>query len=951
MMKIRRLTAVMAALVLGLYVATAAAAVAVTKSPNDPRGYAYLELNNGLKVLLVSDPKATKAAAAMDVHVGSFADPGNHLGLAHFLEHMLFLGSKKYPEAGAYDDFITSHGGGNNAFTTDEHTRFYFDIQPEYLAPALDRFAQFFIAPAFTPKYVDKERHAVDSEYHVHIKQDGWRVQEVEKALAAPDHPFSRFSIGSLDTLSNKPDDHLRADLIKFYDDHYSADRMTLVVLGHESLPALRKLVTDEFSAVPKRATKTLPGQGKVYTSKQEGQDIRIQSVGDYRLLSLRFPIPSQQDYYASKPADYLANLLGDQSPGGLYSTLKARDWINDISAGNERLSPSQDEFHITFTLTPAGLKHVDAITGLTLNYLDQLRAKGVKKWRFEEYKRIRDLDFRFQDKEDPADYVTDLAGNLQDYPPTEVLTADALVTHYDPARIKAVLAAMKSTDMRRLVIANDIKGDKVEPYFGAHYAEQTISQKEIKDWLAVADEKIALPPPNPFLPDDVKTVAVHGDAQYPVRLALTDTNGIWYLHDPEFVQPKTDFSFFVSSPLTEDTARDDALSDLYASLLADSLSEVTYAAQAAGLSYSISSQPRGISIGVGGFTAKQDKLLDLIVTHMADLKIDPVRFAAVKDQFRRQLANFTLAPPVRQAMTEMQALMEQPSWTPAQELVALEDISAADVSDYAKRFLATARLEFMVDGNMPQELAVKRATAIVKHFDLPSPKGDDSSIRVMRLAAGSKQEWLIHPRATDAAVVAYAQAGDDDAVTQAQALLLGDILSTPFYTELRTNQQLGYIVYAGGMPLLHKPGLIFAVQSANTDPAGILKSMDDFQKAFRAKLKAMPEKELALFKKSLIQKLLQRPNNLQEKTARFMREIDEGTYAFDLRARLAKQAEKVDLGGLLKAYDQLLLDAKSQRVLIVRTPGKVEQSVTAGAITDVSAFKAKADYFPAATH
>ena len=87
----------------------------VSKSPRDTRTYRALTLDNGLQVLLVSDPETDKAAASVDVNAGSNSDPQAFPGLAHFLEHMLFLGTEKFPEAGEYQSYISSHGGSHNA--------------------------------------------------------------------------------------------------------------------------------------------------------------------------------------------------------------------------------------------------------------------------------------------------------------------------------------------------------------------------------------------------------------------------------------------------------------------------------------------------------------------------------------------------------------------------------------------------------------------------------------------------------------------------------------------------------------------------------------------------------------------------------------------------------------------------------------------------------------------
>lgn len=94
----------------------------IVKSQQDNRDYRGLQLTNGLKVLLISDPATDKAAAAMTVDVGHMSDPENLPGLAHFCEHMLFLGTKKYPNENAYSTYLSENGGSSNASTYADNT-------------------------------------------------------------------------------------------------------------------------------------------------------------------------------------------------------------------------------------------------------------------------------------------------------------------------------------------------------------------------------------------------------------------------------------------------------------------------------------------------------------------------------------------------------------------------------------------------------------------------------------------------------------------------------------------------------------------------------------------------------------------------------------------------------------------------------------------------------------
>ncbi len=191
----------------------------------DTRDYHVMTLNNQLRVLLISDPHSSVAAASMDIAAGSFDDPIDALGLAHFCEHMLFLGTTKYPDEKEYSEYLTQHGGYDNAYTSSENTNYHFQVQSDYLKMSLDRFAQFFIAPLLTASGVDREKNAVNAEYRKDKLIEGWRTYQVTKDVSNPQHPFHQFSIGNLETLSG---DNLHDTLVDFYHTHYSSNRVSI---------------------------------------------------------------------------------------------------------------------------------------------------------------------------------------------------------------------------------------------------------------------------------------------------------------------------------------------------------------------------------------------------------------------------------------------------------------------------------------------------------------------------------------------------------------------------------------------------------------------------------------------------------------------------------------------------------------------------------------------------
>lgn len=106
----------------------------------------------------------------------------------------------------------------------------------------LFRFAQFFISPLLSPSSIDREIQAVNSEFEGDLAQDSWRISQVKRATSDPEHPYSKFTIGNNESLRTIPTQlgiDLREVLLDFYEKQYSANRMSLVVLGNRKYSIL----------------------------------------------------------------------------------------------------------------------------------------------------------------------------------------------------------------------------------------------------------------------------------------------------------------------------------------------------------------------------------------------------------------------------------------------------------------------------------------------------------------------------------------------------------------------------------------------------------------------------------------------------------------------------------------------------------------------------------------
>mmetsp|Transcript_15246 Transcript_15246/g.27671 ORF Transcript_15246/g.27671 Transcript_15246/m.27671 type:complete len:1041 (-) Transcript_15246:645-3767(-) len=279
----------------------------IIKGDADYRTYRPLVLENGITILLAHDPQSKNFAASVSVHAGASADPRALPGLAHFCEHMCFLGSKAYPEENEYKQYLAQHGGKSNASTSMSHTTYQFDVLADYGEKALDVFSNFFISPLFTPSGTQREVQAVDSENSKNLVSDGRRRLQVLKSLADEKHHFSKFSTGNKFTLPastsegnvdselgtqtsdkkhpledilkdinggeyNKTDsaEFVRAALLAFHERHYRPENMTAVMIGPQSLDELEAWVVPRFGQIPDRWLNKNDGEGK---DDEDGND------------------------------------------------------------------------------------------------------------------------------------------------------------------------------------------------------------------------------------------------------------------------------------------------------------------------------------------------------------------------------------------------------------------------------------------------------------------------------------------------------------------------------------------------------------------------------------------------------------------------------------------------------------------------------------------------------
>jgi insulysin len=401
----------------------------------DDRSYRVVKLPNQLEVLLVHDAETDKASAAMDVNVGNFSDEADMPGMAHAVEHLLFMGTKKYPIENAYSQYLASHSGSSNAYTGATSTNYYFEVaakgaedaETSPLYGALDRFAQFFIDPLFLSSTLDRELRAVDSENKKNLQNDQWRLHQLDKSLSNPKHPYCHFSTGNFEVLKTEPEARgidVRKKFMEFHEKHYSANRMKLVILGREPLDTLEAWAADLFAEV---RNKDLP-QNRWEDEVPFGPDDLLtqcfaKPVMDSRQLDLSFPFLNEEMLFETQQSRYISHLIGHEGPGSIMSYIKSKGWANGLSAGAYPMCPGTPSvFNCQIRLTEDGLKNYKEVVKVFFQYVSLLRETPPQKWIFEEQKGLADVDFKFKQKTPASRFTSKISSVMQTPLPREWL-------------------------------------------------------------------------------------------------------------------------------------------------------------------------------------------------------------------------------------------------------------------------------------------------------------------------------------------------------------------------------------------------------------------------------------------------------------------------------------------------------------------------------------------------
>uniref|UniRef100_A0A2M3ZGB7 Insulin-degrading enzyme n=1 Tax=Anopheles braziliensis TaxID=58242 RepID=A0A2M3ZGB7_9DIPT len=892
----------------------------IIKSVQDNRDYRGLRLPNGLKVVLVSDPTTDRSAAALSVAVGHLSDPQEIPGLAHLCEHMLFLGTEKYPKEDAYSAFLKEHGGSSNAATCSDITKYFFDVVPEHLEEALDRFAQFFIAPLFNECATDREIKAVNSEHLKNVSQDLWRIKQVQKSLCQATHPYNRFGSGNVQTLCDDPRKNginVRDELMKFHNKWYSSNLMSLAVFGKESLDELEAMVIKLFSQI-KNKQETAPTWPEMpYADDQLATKIYIIPVKDTRSLAIYFQMEDLEKYYKSGPEHYVSHLIGHEGKGSILSELRARGWCNKLISGYSSLGRGFGCLEVMVDLTEDGFEHVDDIVKTIFQYINLLRSKGPQKWIFEEYCKLCEMLFRFKDKENPIKLVCNIVASMQTVPLEDVLVAHFLISEWRPDLVENIIQKLTPEKARYTIVGQKCSelATEQEYWYGTKYGMGKVDKSILEYWSAPdLNDNLHLPEPNPFIATDFDLLPLDTSMEnYPVIIHDTPIIRSWFKQDVEFLKPKALMNLDFNSPIVYSDPLNCNLTHLYVQLLKDHLNEYLFEADLAGLSFGVSNTTSGLSLSIGGYSHKQQILLKKVLDSLFGFEVDTRRFQILKEHYVRGLKNYGMEQPYQHAVYYLALLLTEQAWTKQELLDATKLMTVERLQSFIKQLLSQMHVECFIYGNVNRERAME-VTRIVEE------KMIQTDAKIVPLLARQLCQRREHKLRNGESCLfegtneyhkcsctqLYMQCGQQESHS-IYVDILSQLLSEACYTQLRTKEQLGYIVLCGTRKANGVCGLRIIVQSER-HPAYVETRIENFLNNMVNYLENMTESEFNRHKEVLTQLLLEKPKRMVTQFNIFLHEISLRQYHFNRAQVEAAKLQTMTKQQVIDYYKEYIL-------------------------------------------
>ncbi|KAJ2766214.1 metalloprotease, partial [Coemansia nantahalensis] len=711
----------------------------------------------------------------------------------------------------------------------------------------------------------------------------------------------------------------LRQRLLDFHAAYYSSDIMRLVIVGRDSLDQLTEWTVAKFSPIPSKGLTKPLFKGHPLTPAEMGQLVRFRSVRQQRSLDMTFALPDVKPYYQQKPAHYIGSLLGHEGPGSILSYLKKRGWATGTVAGRSPMSAEGfDMFSVSISLTAAGMAQYTEVVRVVFAYIRLLQDKGPQRYFYDELQRIGEIEYRFMEKSEAVALASNLAATMQNryLPPEGTLSEGMLLGDFDADLLSWVQGFLNPDNVRILLSAHDVSGelDRTEKYYDISYRTDPLPDdllRAIRGGLAY--DELHLPEPNAFIPDDLsiksprRPGAVPTDE--PILLRRSEGQELWFKQDDRFFLPRGNIRVLIETPRAYESPLNSVLNQLFTWILRDTLAELTYDAAVAGLWFDVRDTTDGIMVQIDGFNDKMARLLRILIETLTSHRVDDTQFAVYSREVRKKLDNARHMEPYNHAQSNTNFLNQSIMWRYSDKLHVFGMVTKERLQRFIDSLFDETRSLMLVTGNIAEAEALAAADTVADILgSRPLPQYARRVIRSMLHAPGRYMHHALMPErdnVNSCADVSVYVGLSDDRHERVLLDLLAVVLHEPFFDQLRTKEQLGYITYSTSRKYNGGQMALRLLVQSEASPLYLSQRIDSFMGGFRARLVELTQERFESYVNSLRVTLEEKLKNLSDESSRYWGQLSSGYYEFDRIACKLRTLAGLGKSDLLVYWDR----------------------------------------------
>ena len=912
-------------------------------SPNDKNEYYYDVLPNGLRYILISNKDIDKSAVALDVYIGSADDPKEYQGLAHCLEHMIFLGTKKYPNTSEFDDFLSLNSGNSNANTSLDHTNFHFEICHEKLEKGIDMFSEFFTEPLFKQELLDKELNAIDSEFKLDFRDDSNRLVYLFLFEGYENSHFNTFINGNLETLKKK---EIRDKVIEFYNNKYDASIMSLCVFSNKEIKELNDLVIKYFSKIKRNINYTKTPKRILYDNNNMGYLYKIIPIKDISYLHFMWIInKSYNSYYKSEPYNYVVSVLGHESRHSLTSYFKKKGYIYELVSSYNETYEMFTRIKIVIKLTDEGYKNYEEIIKIVLSYINYLQKEELHKDFFEELKISSEINFFLDEQNDPIELCEDVSSSLTITHPNEEIFIKSKIEEYRPDLIKEILDYLSLQNLNIYLISSKLKennneSEKIKYNIGKIFGTEYIKEKKdfssyLIDIKSNNEIDLCYPELNPFLPKNLNMIDLNicniniNDYLIPKK-EYDNERIIWYKPNIKYNMPRV---YISSKAYISNFNIDNTLYAIYFDMLTKlinkELSEFLYLGETSDNSISFICSLSSILINIEGYSDSIENYITEYFNNLSKISniqnIDDIynKLILIIENMIKKINNYYMGDVRDQTETKLKQIIREIISNNKLELCQKikeelqNKIIPKEFLTFIKNIFKKVKYEWFIEGNMNFKYSEKLIKKVENELEQLFGGGIKKNKEILSLNEIRKQRIVNIPdnkiyrynfKSKDkenesSTIMIYFQIGnfyyiennifhkniyEQNLKYKCLLFLIHSIFYEIFYDELRTQQQVGYDVDIQTYNEHGILGLYFYISSSKFNPDEMVEKINNFIVENDINDESnFSDEDFESYKKSVINELLQKPLTLQEEYIRDFSFISNRTYSFSLRQDL----------------------------------------------------------------